>query len=134
MAVAMSKALEAANLEPTDINYISAHGTATPENDLCETAAIRKVYDAHAYDLLVSSQKSMVGHMMGAAGAVEAAITSLTLQEGIVTPTINLDEPDPSCDLNYVPHHAMKRTIRFAASHSFGFTGHNACLILGSLS
>jgi 3-oxoacyl-[acyl-carrier-protein] synthase II len=133
MAIAMTKAIEASDLEPTDIQYISAHGTATIENDACETAAIRKVYDTHAYDILVSSQKSMIGHMMGAGGAVEVAVTALTLKEGIVTPTINLDVPDPMCDLNYVPHHAMKRKIWHAASNSFGFTGHCACVVLGAL-
>lgn len=125
----MRIALESANLLPEAIGYINAHGTSTTLNDLTETHAIKQVFGAHAYHLAVSSSKSMTGHLLGASGAVEAAITIKAVQEGILPPTINLDQPDPRCDLDYVPHHARQQQVEYALSNSFGFGGHNACLI-----
>lgn len=125
----MRIALESANLLPEAIGYINAHGTSTELNDITETHAIKQVFGAHAYHLAVSSSKSMTGHLLGASGAVEAAITIKAVQEGILPPTINLDQPDPRCDLDYVPHRARQHQVEYALSNSFGFGGHNACLI-----
>jgi 3-oxoacyl-[acyl-carrier-protein] synthase II len=125
----MRIALESANLQPEAIGYINAHGTSTQLNDVTETLAIKQVFGAHAYHLAVSSSKSMTGHLLGASGAIEAAITAKALQEGILPPTINLDQPDQRCDLDYVPHRARQQQVEYALSNSFGFGGHNACLI-----
>jgi 3-oxoacyl-[acyl-carrier-protein] synthase II len=125
----MRIALESANLAPEQIGYINAHGTSTELNDVTETLAIKQVFGAHANRLAISSSKSMTGHLLGAAGALEAAITVKALQEGILPPTINLDQPDPRCDLDYIPHHARRQQVEYALSNSFGFGGHNACLI-----
>jgi 3-oxoacyl-[acyl-carrier-protein] synthase II len=125
----MRAALESANLLPEAIGYINAHGTSTELNDVTETHAIKQVFGDHAYRLAVSSSKSMTGHLLGAAGALEAAITVKALQEGILPPTINLVQPDPRCDLDYVPHLARTQQVEYALSNSFGFGGHNACLI-----
>jgi 3-oxoacyl-[acyl-carrier-protein] synthase II len=125
----MRIALESANLLPEAIGYINAHGTSTELNDITETHAIKQVFGAHAYHLAVSSSKSMTGHLLGASGAIEAAITIKAVQEGILPPTINLDQPDPRCDLDYVPHRARQHQVEYALSNSFGFGGHNACLI-----
>ncbi len=125
----MSAALKDAGMKPADIDYINAHGTSTPPNDLYETQAIKKVFGEHASDLAVSSTKSMTGHLLGAAGAVEAIISAMSLYEGIIPPTINLDNPDPECDLDYVPHKARKKNINTAMSNTFGFGGVNAVLI-----
>lgn len=125
----MRIALESANLLPEAIGYINAHGTSTELNDITETHAIKQVFGAHAYHLAVSSSKSMTGHLLGASGAIEAVITIKAVQEGILPPTINLDQPDPRCDLDYVPHRARQQQVEYALSNSFGFGGHNACLI-----
>ena len=125
----MSAALKDARLKPADIDYINAHGTSTPPNDLYETQAIKKVFGKHASSLAVSSTKSMTGHLLGAAGAVEAIISAMSIYKGIIPPTINLDNPDPDCDLDYVPHKARRRKIDTAMSNTFGFGGVNAVLI-----
>jgi 3-oxoacyl-[acyl-carrier-protein] synthase II len=124
----MAEALRDAGLAPTAVEYVNAHGTGTPLNDEAETRAIRSVFGAHADRLAVSSTKSMTGHLLGAAGAVEAAYTVLTLARGVLPPTINLDEPDPACDLDYVPHHARRQRVHVALSNAFGFGGTNATL------
>lgn len=127
-ANAMKLALNMADLDPTEVDYINAHGTSTPEGDKSETKAIKEVFGEHAYKLLVSSTKSMTGHLFGAAGAVEAIITLKSIEDGVVPPTINYENPDPECDLNYVPNHAVETPIKFALSNGFGFGGHNAVL------
>jgi 3-oxoacyl-[acyl-carrier-protein] synthase II len=124
----MAAALADAGLQPTDIDYVNAHGTGTPFNDAAETQAIKHVFGKHARALSISSTKSMTGHLLGAAGAIEAAYTALTLREGVVPPTINLDTPDPDCDLDYVPHQARPLAARAALSNSFGFGGANLTL------
>ena len=126
----MSKALKDAGIDPTEIDYINAHGTSTPVGDKSETTAIKKTFGEHAYKLAVSSTKSMTGHLLGAAGGVEAIITTLTIREGIIPPTINLDNQDPECDLDYVPNQPRKAEVRTAISNSFGFGGHNATIVL----
>lgn len=130
----MKRALERGGLKPQDINYINAHGTSTQLNDKMETCAIKTVFGDYAYKIPVSSTKSMTGHLVGAAGAAEAAICAMVIQEGIIPPTINLCNPDPNCDLDYVPHKARKADVRIALSNSFGFGGHNSTLILGRYS
>jgi 3-oxoacyl-[acyl-carrier-protein] synthase II len=127
----LERALKKADMAPDMVEYVNAHGTSTRYNDTNETAAIKHVFGDHAYQLPISSTKSMTGHMMGAAGGVEAIITTLALRDGILPPTINYEEPDPECDLDYVPNTARKANIRIAASNSMGFGGHNAVLILG---
>lgn len=129
MARAMQRALADAALPPETVDYISAHGTSTKMNDREETRAIHQVFGAHAGRLKVSSQKSMLGHAMGGAGGIEAVVTALSVHKQVATPTINLDAPDPECDLDYVPHTAAKTTIRAALSNSFGFGGHNSALV-----
>ncbi|HKD76472.1 MAG TPA: beta-ketoacyl-[acyl-carrier-protein] synthase II, partial [Ktedonobacterales bacterium] len=114
----------------TDVDYINAHGTATPPNDRLETAAIKALFGDHARKLAISSIKSMIGHSFGAAGAIEAAVMVLSLHDGILPPTINLEHPDPECDLDFVPNVARKADIHFALSNSMGFGGHNACLAM----
>ncbi len=131
---AMKLCLEDAGLKPEDVQYLNAHGTSTPVGDIAETKAIKRVFGAHAKGgLMVSSTKSMTGHMLGAAGGVEAAFTALAIYHGIVPPTINLDNPDPECDLDYVPHKAREVQFRSALSNSFGFGGTNAVLALQKL-
>jgi 3-oxoacyl-[acyl-carrier-protein] synthase II len=132
-ATCMRLALADAGLAPTDVDYVNAHGTGTALNDVIETQALKHVFGAHAYRLAVSSTKSMTGHLLGAAGAVEAAYTALALTHGVVPPTINLDRVDPACDLDYVPHTARPGALRAALSNSFGFGGTNACLALRRL-
>lgn len=129
MIQVMREALRDAAVPSDAVDYISAHGTSTKMNDREETHAIRSVFGSHASRLMVSSQKSMLGHAMGGAGAVEAVATVLTLLHQTATPTINLDHPDPECDLDYVPHRARNAPIRAAISNSFGFGGHNATLV-----
>jgi 3-oxoacyl-(acyl-carrier-protein) synthase len=126
----MKLALESAGLKPADIDYINAHGTSTPVNDKAETAAIKQVFESQAYKIPVSSTKSMTGHLIGAAGAIEAAFCALAIRDGIIPPTINLHNPDPECDLDYVPNKARRKKIKTALSNSFGFGGHNTTLIL----
>ncbi len=129
---AAAKAIEIAlaDLDCTDVDYINAHGTSTPLNDVAETKAIKKVFGARAYKIPISSIKSMVGHMLGAAGAVEAIVCCKVLTEGIIPPTINLEHPDPECDLDYVPNVARASDIRITISNSFGFGGHNSVLAI----
>ena len=127
-ARAMISALKSAGWQPGEVGYINAHGTSTPLNDKMETKAIKSVFGEQAYRIPVSSTKSMTGHLLGGAGAVEAAICVLTLQYGIIPPTINLKNPDPDCDLDYVPNVARKATVDKALSNSFGFGGHNSVL------
>ncbi|MGH7793019.1 MAG: beta-ketoacyl-ACP synthase II [Thermodesulfobacteriota bacterium] len=124
----MNSALRDAELNPEDIDYINAHGTSTPQNDVNETRAIKEVFKSYAYETPVSSTKSMTGHLLGAAGGIEAAFTSLALYHGILPPTINLDDPDPECDLDYIPHEAREVPIKVALSNSFGFGGTNVTL------
>ena len=126
----MRMALESGGLEPGDIDYINAHGTSTPLNDVCETRAIKTVFGDHAYKLAVSSTKSMTGHMLGGAGGIESVFTALTIHRGVIPPTMNLEEPDPECDLDYVPNRAREARVRVAMSNSFGFGGTNAVLIM----
>jgi len=127
----MENALRHAKLNPDQIDYVNAHGTSTSLGDICETRAIKRSFGEHARNgLLVSSTKSMTGHLLGAAGGVELAATVFALREGLVPPTINLDQPDPECDLDYVPHHAREAKIEAAISNSFGFGGHNASLVV----
>jgi 3-oxoacyl-[acyl-carrier-protein] synthase II len=126
----MQAALRDADMEPADVDYINAHGTATVVNDRYETQAIKTVFGAHVGALAVSSTKSMTGHLLGAAGGVEAIITAMAIHEGLLPPTINLDHPDDQCDLDYVPHRPRRKDIRVALSNTFGFGGVNAVLAL----
>jgi len=125
----MRQAIEDGNLLPQEIDYVNAHGTSTEYNDKYETMAIKEVFGEHAYQLAVSSTKSMTGHLLGAAGAVEAIFTILAIKESILPPTINLETPDPECDLDYVPKAARKKEINAAMSNSLGFGGHNATIV-----
>jgi 3-oxoacyl-[acyl-carrier-protein] synthase II len=126
----MKRALKDAGIEPEAVGYINAHGTSTPVGDKSETTAIKATFGDHAYKLAVSSTKSMTGHMLGAAGGVEAVILGLSLQNGILPPTINLDHQDPECDLDYIPNEPRRADVSIALSNSFGFGGHNATIIL----
>jgi len=128
-ARAMKAALKEAGMKPGEINYINAHGTSTPLNDKNETMAIKSVFEKEAYNVPISSTKSMTGHLLGAAGSLEAAICILAIQNGIIPPTVNLTTPDPECDLDYVPNTARKATLSTALSNVFGFGGHNSTLI-----
>lgn len=130
LARAMRRALAKAEIAAEEVGYINAHGTSTRFNDRDETKAIKSVLGAHAYAVAISSTKSMTGHMVGAAGGVEAAITALALEHGILPPTINYEHPDPECDLDYIPNVARERQVRVALSNSMGFGGHNAVLVL----
>ena len=129
-AACMALALADAGIGPEAVDYINAHGTSTPMNDSCETQAIRTTFGAHADKLMVSSTKSMTGHLLGAAGAVEAAFTALALHEGFVPPTVGYQVPDPACDLDIVPNQGRRADIRVALSNSLGFGGHNAAVVL----
>lgn len=127
---AMIKALKDANIAPEKIDYINAHGTSTQLNDKNETAAIKAVFGEHAYKLAVSSTKSMTGHLLGAAGAIELIASALAIKNSLIPPTINYETPDPECDLNYTPNKAVSTNIEYALSNSLGFGGHNAVLII----
>ena len=129
-ARAMKKALESSGVDPNTVGYVNAHGTSTKLGDVAETRAIKSVFGDHAYEMAVSSTKSTHGHLLGAAGAIEAAACVLALDRGLLPPTINLDDPDPECDLDYVPNKARKADIDVAISNSFGFGGHNATLVI----
>ena len=130
---AMRWALEDANLAPDQIDYINAHGTGTRINDPTETKAIKQVFGEGAYQIPISSTKSMIGHCMGASGTIEAVACVMSIQQGILHPTINLDTPDPECDLNYLPNHSRETTVKTALSNSFGLGGQNACLVFGAI-
>jgi 3-oxoacyl-[acyl-carrier-protein] synthase II len=125
----MRQALCQAGLAPTDVQYVNAHGTGTDQNDKAETEAIKDVFEEHAYRLAISSTKSMVGHTLGAAGALEAGFCLLAMRDGMLPPTINLKQPDPDCDLDYVPNTARHQPVRVTMSNSFGFGGHNVSLL-----
>jgi len=125
----MAMAVRKAGIAPSDVDYINAHGTSTPYNDRLETLAIRNCFGEHAEMLAISSTKSMTGHLLGGAGGLEAGITALAVHQQIAPPTINLDDPDPECDLDYVPHQSRQMPIRYALSNSFGFGGTNAALL-----
>jgi 3-oxoacyl-[acyl-carrier-protein] synthase II len=127
----MRQALERAEVDPGEVDYINAHGTATPLGDAAETKAIKDVFGEHAYELAVSSTKSELGHMFGAAGAVEAMVCALAIHESAIPPTINYRNPDPACDLDYVPNEAREAKIRVALSNAMGLGGHNGCVLLG---
>jgi 3-oxoacyl-[acyl-carrier-protein] synthase II len=131
-ARAMKWAIEDAGLVPENVDYVNAHGTSTPLNDKFETIALKRMYGDHAYNLAISSTKSMTGHLLGAAGGIEAAFSVLTVKEGIIPPTINVDDQDPECDLNYVPNKAVEQKVDVAMSNSLGFGGHNASLVFKS--
>jgi 3-oxoacyl-[acyl-carrier-protein] synthase II len=128
---AIKRSLESAQVGIEDIDYINAHGTSTPVGDLMETKAIKSVFGEAAYKIPISSTKSMIGHMMGATGAIEAIVCVLTIQDGIIHPTINYETPDPECDLDYVPNIAREAQVDIALSNSFGLGGQNACLVIG---
>ncbi len=129
----MQAALDDANLNPEDVDYVNAHGTSTPAGDSAETLAIKGVFGDHAEKILVSSTKSMSGHLLGAAGGFEFGVSVLAIKEGIVPPTINLDNPDSENDLDYVPHTARKAPVKVALTNSFGFGGTNGCLLIGAM-
>ena len=130
MARAIKNALKDAGVSPEQIDYINAHGTSTKFNDLYETMAIKSVFGEHAYKLKISSIKSMIGHLLGAAGGVEVVSSILTLTTGVIPPTINYEEPDPECDLDYTPNEAVEMDVNYVLKNSFGFGGTNACLVL----
>ena len=125
----MQITLKDGSVDPSEVDYINAHGTSTKYGDEIETNAIKTVFREHSYKVAISSTKSMIGHLLGAAGGVEAVITVLSIYNDIITPTINLDKPDPECDLDYVPYKSRKMTINYALTNSFGFGGTNACLL-----
>jgi 3-oxoacyl-[acyl-carrier-protein] synthase II len=127
----MKSALRRAGVEPERVGYINAHGTSTPLGDLAETRAIKQVFGRHAYELAVSSTKSMLGHCFGAAGAIEAMMCVLAIHEGTIPPTINYELPDPECDLDYVPNEAREARVDVALSNAMGLGGHNGCVLFG---
>jgi len=126
----MTMAIKKGGIQPADVDYINAHGTSTPINDPTETRGVKSLFGDHAYRLAMSSTKSMTGHLLGAAGGLEAGITALAVKHQIAPPTINLDAPDDGCDLDYVPHTARPMRIRYALSNSFGFGGTNGTLLM----
>ncbi len=128
----MTQAIQDAGINASQVGYINAHGTSTHFNDMVETRAIKSVFGDHAQKLKISSTKSMIGHLLGAAGGVEAVVTILALHEGILPPTINLENPDPECDLDYCAQVAVKQDVEYALSNSFGFGGHNVTLCIGA--
>jgi 3-oxoacyl-[acyl-carrier-protein] synthase II len=126
----MQMAMKHAKITPSEVDYINAHGTSTPLGDICETKAIKDAFGAHAYKVPVSSTKSMTGHLLGAAGGIELAACALAIKHGVIPPTINLDNPDPECDLDYVPNTAREAKVKIALSNSFGFGGHNSSVVI----
>lgn len=130
-ALTMQLALDDAKLNPDQIDYINAHGTSTPLGDIAETRAVKQIFGPAAKKVSISSTKSQLGHTLGASGGIEAIITAMVIQQGVIPPTINLDSPDPECDLDYTPNQARSKPVRIAMSNSFGFGGHNASIILG---
>jgi 3-oxoacyl-(acyl-carrier-protein) synthase len=126
----MKWAIEDARIKPDEIDYINPHGSSTPLNDSMETKAIKEVFGPHAYEVAISSTKSMLGHAMGASGTIEAIACTLAIRDGIIPPTINYEYPDPDCDLDYVPNEGRKQTVNVAMSNSFGLGGQNACLVI----
>ena len=131
--LSMTNTLVDAKIAPEKVDYINAHGTSTPAGDIIEALAIKKAFGSHAYDLVVSSTKSMTGHLLGAAGAVEAIFSILAIRDQVAPPTINLDHPDEGCDLDFIPHNAREMKIDIALSNSFGFGGTNGSLIFQRL-
>ena len=134
VAEMMRAALARARVKPSEVDYVNAHGTSTPLGDLAETKALKDVFGDHAYELAVSSTKSMMGHCFGAAGAIEAMMCVLAIHEGVIPPTINYENPDPECDLDYVPNEARRVQVEVALSNAMGLGGHNACVLLGRVS
>ncbi len=132
-AHAMKFALQDAKINSSDVQYVNAHGTSTPLGDVAETKAMKEVFGPHAKKLAISSTKSMIGHLLGASGAVELIATALSIKHRVVHPTINYHTPDPECDLDYVPNTAREMPVRYAISNSFGFGGHNCCLVVGAI-
>ena len=129
----MNDAVKNSRVDPNTVDYINAHGTSTPLGDIAETVAIKRMFGDHARKLVVSSTKSSVGHLLGAAGGVEAVFTALAIKDQVAPPTINLNDQDPECDLDYVPNNARKMPIRSAISNSFGFGGTNGSLVFSSM-
>jgi 3-oxoacyl-[acyl-carrier-protein] synthase II len=129
-ARAMRRALEESGARPEEVSYISAHGTGTPTNDRLETIAVKRLFREHAYRVPISSVKSMLGHTMGAASAIEAAVCALAVREDRIPPTVNLEEPDPECDLDYVPNRAREHRVNVAMNNAYAFGGNNASLVL----
>lgn len=127
---AMKAAIKDANIKLEDIDYINAHGTSTPQGDKIETLAIKKLFSDHSYNIQIHSTKSMIGHLLGAAGGIETAVAAMTLKEGVVHPTINQEKKDPECDLNYTPNVKVEKNLKYCLKNSFGFGGTNACLVL----
>jgi 3-oxoacyl-[acyl-carrier-protein] synthase II len=132
-ARAMLQAVREGGVPAESYSYVNAHGTSTPLNDKIETVAIKKVFGSHAKRLAVSSSKSMFGHLLGASGAVGTLASAAAIHKKVVHPTINLDHPDPECDLDYVPHHARDLDVKYAIANSLGFGGHNTCIALGAI-
>jgi 3-oxoacyl-[acyl-carrier-protein] synthase II len=126
----MRNALADAEINPEDVDYINAHGTSTPQGDRVETIAVKAVFGPHAKKVAVSSTKSMTGHLLGAAGGLETAVCALAIRDQVMPPTTNYENPDPECDLDYVPNQARSASIRYAMNNSFGFGGTNGCLVL----
>ncbi|MGB1926731.1 MAG: beta-ketoacyl synthase N-terminal-like domain-containing protein, partial [Rubripirellula sp.] len=133
-AKAMSLAIEDAGIRPDQINYVNAHGTSTPLGDKAETTAIKRVFGDHAHKMKISSTKSALGHSLGASGGIEAVILSKSIVNSTIPPTINLDNPDPACDLDYTPNQSAALEVEYAMSNSFGFGGHNACIVFAKYS
>jgi len=133
VTLAMQNTLDDAGADPAEVDYVVAHGTSTPGNDICETTAIKQVFGDHAYELAISSPKSMTGHLTCAAGALNVLVGARAIQDGIVPPTINLEHPDPKLDLDYVPHEARRLDVDSVLVNSFAFGGTNACLLLRRL-
>ena len=131
VAEMMRAALKRADVEPTRVGYVNAHGTSTPLGDAAETKAIKDVFGDHAYELAVSSTKSVMGHCFGAAGAIEAMMCVLAVRDGVLPPTINYEHPDPVCDLDYVPNESRQAEVDVALSNAMGLGGHNACVLVG---